>query len=177
MSSRPDCIFEIPQQWQSGFSKVYSNCCCSCSFEPEIIKVGQSSHKIYSNNIEFSRVYDNLKCLYKNILETNWMPHVHTLKYPHIIYILYHVHIIFHRSLLFLISCLLKQFIYPAANPQSLKQMSHRKDSLLLRSTRSVCRPSSPWDFVKRSVDKNIVREHLYIIVLWWLTLVKHEYR
>ena len=51
VSSRPDCIFEIHQQWQSGFSRVYSNCCCSCSFEPEIMKIGQSSHKMYSNNI------------------------------------------------------------------------------------------------------------------------------
>ena len=25
-----DCIFEIHQLWQSGFSRVYSNCCCSC---------------------------------------------------------------------------------------------------------------------------------------------------
>ena len=24
-----DCIFEIHQLWQSGFSRVYSNCCCS----------------------------------------------------------------------------------------------------------------------------------------------------
>ena len=46
-----DCIFEIHQLWQSGFSRVYFNCCCSHSFEPEIIKVGQSSYKIYSNNI------------------------------------------------------------------------------------------------------------------------------
>ena len=30
---------------------MYSNCCCSCSFEAEIIKIGQSSHKMYSNNI------------------------------------------------------------------------------------------------------------------------------
>ena len=30
---------------------VYSNCCCRCSFEPEIIKIGQSYHKMYSNNI------------------------------------------------------------------------------------------------------------------------------
>ena len=30
---------------------MYSNCCCSCSFKPEIIKIGQLSHKIYSNNI------------------------------------------------------------------------------------------------------------------------------
>ena len=49
--SRPDWIFEIHQQWQSGFSSVYSNCCCSCSFEAGIIKIGQSSHKMYSNNI------------------------------------------------------------------------------------------------------------------------------
>ena len=47
----PDCIFEIHQLWQPGFSRVYSNCCCSCSFEAEIIKIGQSSHKMYSNNI------------------------------------------------------------------------------------------------------------------------------
>ena len=27
-----DCIFEIHQLWQSGCSRVYSNCCLSCSF-------------------------------------------------------------------------------------------------------------------------------------------------
>ena len=46
-----DCIFEIHQLWQPHFSWVYSNSCCSCSFEAESIKIGQSSHKIYSNNI------------------------------------------------------------------------------------------------------------------------------
>ena len=51
VSGRPDWIFEIHQLWQSGFSRVYSNCSCSCSFEAEIIKIGQSSHKMYSNNI------------------------------------------------------------------------------------------------------------------------------
>ena len=46
------CIFEIHQLWQPGFSSgVNSNCYCSCSFEPEIIKIGQSSHRMYSNNI------------------------------------------------------------------------------------------------------------------------------
>ena len=30
---------------------VYSNCCCSFSFEPEIVSIGQLSHKMYSNNI------------------------------------------------------------------------------------------------------------------------------
>ena len=51
VSSRPDCIFEIYQLWQSGFSRVYSNSCRRCSFEPEIMKIGQPSHKMYSNNI------------------------------------------------------------------------------------------------------------------------------
>ena len=50
-SSRPDCIFEIHQLWQPGFSRVYSNCCCSCSFKAEIIQIGQSSHKMCSNNL------------------------------------------------------------------------------------------------------------------------------
>ena len=39
-----NCIFEIHQLWQSVFNRVYSNCCCSCWFEAEIIKIGQSSH-------------------------------------------------------------------------------------------------------------------------------------
>ena len=30
---------------------MYSNSCCSCSFEAEIIKIGQSSHKMYSKSI------------------------------------------------------------------------------------------------------------------------------
>ena len=51
VSSCPDCIFKIHQQWQSSFSRVYSNCCCSCSFKPEIIKMGKSSQKLYSNKI------------------------------------------------------------------------------------------------------------------------------
>ena len=66
VSSRPDCIFEIHQLWQLGFSRVYSNCCCSCSFEPEIIKITQSSHKMYSNNI-LNFKYDNFKCLHKKV--------------------------------------------------------------------------------------------------------------
>ena len=51
VSSRPGSIFEIHQLWQFGFSRVYSNSCCSCSFEPEIIGIGQSSHTMYSNNL------------------------------------------------------------------------------------------------------------------------------
>ena len=50
-SKVPDWIFEIHQQWQSGFSRVHSNFCCSCLFEPEIIKIGLSSHEMSSNNI------------------------------------------------------------------------------------------------------------------------------
>ena len=45
-SKLSDCIFESHQQWQSGFSRVYSNCCRGCSFEAEIIKIGQLSYKM-----------------------------------------------------------------------------------------------------------------------------------
>ena len=51
VSSCPDCIFEIHQLWQLSFSRVYSNCYCSCWFEAENIEIGQSSHKMSSNNI------------------------------------------------------------------------------------------------------------------------------
>ena len=51
VSSHPDYIFENQQLGQSGFSRVYSNSYCSCSFEHEIINIGQSSHKMYNYNI------------------------------------------------------------------------------------------------------------------------------
>ena len=46
VSSCPDYIFENYQLWQSHFSRLYSNSCCSYLFEREIIKIGQLSHKI-----------------------------------------------------------------------------------------------------------------------------------
>ena len=78
-----DCIFEIHQLWQSGFSRVYSNSCCSCSFEAEIIKIGRSSHKMYSNNIlNFQESTTILNACTKKSLETYWRHHVYT--YIHI---------------------------------------------------------------------------------------------
>ena len=76
-SKMSDYIFEIHWLWQSGFSRVYSNSCCSYSFEPEIIKIGQSSHKMYSINSEFSKVYDNFKCPYEKGVETYRMHFVY----------------------------------------------------------------------------------------------------
>ena len=73
VSSSPDCIFEIHQLWQSGFSRVYSNSCCSCSFELEIITIGQSSHKMYNNNIlNFQESATILNAHTKKSLETYW---------------------------------------------------------------------------------------------------------
>ena len=80
-----DCIFKIHHLWWSGFSRVYSNCYCSCSFEPETIKVGQSSHNMDSNNIlnfqesttilnTHTKKSGNLSyapCMYKKDLELN----------------------------------------------------------------------------------------------------------
>ena len=67
---------------------MYSNSCCSCLFEPEIIKIGQSSHKMCSNKSEFSRIYDNFKCLYKKSQETYLMalviiPTIHEINTVH----------------------------------------------------------------------------------------------
>ena len=77
VSSRLDCIFEIHQLWQSGFSRVYSNCYCSCSFEPEIIKFFQSPHKMYNNNmVNFQESTTILNASTKKCLETFWMHHV-----------------------------------------------------------------------------------------------------
>ena len=73
-----DCIFEIHQLWQSGFSRVYSNCCCNCSFEAEIIKNSQSSHKMYSNNIlNFQESTTILNAHMKKNLETYRIHLVH----------------------------------------------------------------------------------------------------
>ena len=85
MFSRPDCIFEIHQLWLSGFSRVYSNYCCSCSIEAEIIKIGLSSHKMYSNkivNFQVSTTILNV-CTKKsgNLLKA---PHTHTHIYIYI---------------------------------------------------------------------------------------------
>ena len=76
VSSRPDCIFAIHQLWQSGFSRVYSNCCCSCSFKAEIIKIGQSSHKMHSNNIVNLQESTTISNAYTKSLETYWIHHV-----------------------------------------------------------------------------------------------------
>ena len=85
VSSRPDCIFEIHQLWQSDFSWVYSNYCCSCWFEPEIIKISQSSHKMYSNNIvNFQESTTILNACTKKSLETYW---------SHLVYIYIYIYI------------------------------------------------------------------------------------
>ena len=79
VSSRPDCIFAIHQLWQSRFSRVHSNCCCSCSFEAEIMKINQSSHNIYSNNILNSYGSTTILNAYtKKSPESYWMHHVRT---------------------------------------------------------------------------------------------------
>ena len=62
-----DCISEIYQPWQSGFCRVYSNSYCSCSFEAEIIKIGRSSHKMYSNFQVYKYMYSILNAHTKKV--------------------------------------------------------------------------------------------------------------
>ena len=62
---------------------MYSNSCCSCWFEPEIIKIGQPSHKMYGNNIVnfqesttilnacTKKLIEGTTCMYKEDLALN----------------------------------------------------------------------------------------------------------
>ena len=79
-----DCIFEIHQLCQSGFSRVYSTSCCSFSFEPEIIKISQSSHKMYSNNMvnfqESTTILNaHTKKVWKLIVCPSYLPNFFTI--------------------------------------------------------------------------------------------------
>ena len=83
VSLHPDCIFEIHQLWQSGFIRVYFNCCCSCSFEPEIIKIGQSSHNMYKkksrNLLDAPRICIKISWIY---LYMYWVDFIYTIYVP-----------------------------------------------------------------------------------------------
>ena len=61
---------------QSGFIRVYSNSCCSCLFEPEIRKIVQSFHKIYSYSILNFQGCTIILNAYTKRLETYWMHQV-----------------------------------------------------------------------------------------------------
>ena len=64
---------------------MYSNSCCSCSFEPEIIKIGH----IRSIAITFSNVYDNFKYSYEKSLDTYRM---------HLVLLFYFLTVFYTRS-------------------------------------------------------------------------------
>ena len=66
-----------------SFSRVYSNACCSCLFEPEIIEISQSYHKMYSNNIlNFQESATILNASTKKSPETYWRHFVSHDKFP-----------------------------------------------------------------------------------------------
>ena len=64
---------------------MYSNCCWSCSFEPEIIKIGESSHKMYSNNIvNFQKSTTILNAILKKSGNLLKAPRVYVLTHTYI---------------------------------------------------------------------------------------------
>ena len=85
---------------RSDFSRVYSNSCCSCLFEPEIIKVGQSSHKMYSNNIlnfqESTPILNACAKMSRNILNAprlthSWLEEIMKQKFDVTEHVSYHM--------------------------------------------------------------------------------------
>ena len=51
VSNSEQVLEAAPDKEAAGLCRVYSNSYCSCLFEPEIIKICQLSHKMYSNSI------------------------------------------------------------------------------------------------------------------------------
>ena len=114
VSSRPDCIFEIRQLWQSGFSRVYSSYCWGCSFEAEIIKIGQSSQRMYSNNIaNFQESLTILNaCTKKSGILLN-APHIYVYILLYIyIYIYIYIHTHYYLCIYTIIYTILYIYIY-----------------------------------------------------------------
>ena len=70
MLSHPDCIFEIHQLWQSGFSRVYSNSCCSCSLVSHLIRYLAITYWNFKSLRQF-------KMPVQKSLETYWMHHIY----------------------------------------------------------------------------------------------------
>ena len=73
VSSRPDCIFEIHQLWQSGLSRMYSNCCCSCSFKPEIIKIDRHLIRCIAITYWIFKSLQQFKMPVQKSLEIHWI--------------------------------------------------------------------------------------------------------
>ena len=122
VSLRPDCIFDNHQLWQSVLVG-----CIPIVAVAEIIEIGQSSHKMYSNNIlNFFRVYDNFKCPYEKRLEIYWRHHVF-LEVVSFVLIVFHLSLcpIFAccRTFLIYVSCLISHpdfdflFVFFGVNP------------------------------------------------------------
>ena len=79
-----DCIFDIHHLWQSDISRVYSNS-CYCSFKPKVMKIGQPSHKMYSNNIlNFQESTAMLNAHTKTSGNLSYAPRIYSYKYIYI---------------------------------------------------------------------------------------------
>ena len=74
VSSRPDCIFEIHLLWQSGFVGCIS--IPALAVHSNLKSKNQSSHKMYSNNLQNFQEFATILNACTKSLETYWMHHV-----------------------------------------------------------------------------------------------------
>ena len=149
VSSRPDCIFEIHQLWQSGFSRVYSNSCCSCSFESEIIKIGQSSHKMYSNNIlNFHKSTTILNACTKKVWKLiEGTTYIEKIKYSEDVFFIWNLpRFLFIRLSLRQCNCYLMLHIFQIKHWKTLKSKPRAE---IPNGSLTLCSPSF-WQLMQR---------------------------
>ena len=69
---------------------MYSNCYCSCSLEAEIIKIGPSSHKMYSKKIlnfqESTKILNACTKTVWNLIEGNKYIYIYIVGQKSLIY-------------------------------------------------------------------------------------------
>ena len=104
---------------------MYSNCCCSCSFEVEIIKTGQSCHKMYSNNIVNSQESSTIlnvgtKKVWKSFEYTTYI-------YIYIYIDIYVVHSISFQTLYIYIYIYIYSCVYECNGIEELEDEEKRK--------------------------------------------------
>ena len=110
---------------------MYSNCCCSCSFEPKIIKIVQSSPNMYSNIILSFQESTILNACTQKCPKTYWRYHVLWTICKIILYLTV--------SKVNVLNSLLLFFVFLSSPPLHILRNGSRSSSLGIINTKTFC--------------------------------------